>query len=358
MTAEGRRDEVEALAVRAGVDRDLLRCVRGGRVLSCTLLDLGILRVALDPSHTGLDFVEDEVQRALVVLVGLGCLGHRQQLEKAADVVVLGGAVVAHERDERHVEHLLGLLPKRVSRAGLGRRRHGDEKSRERLDFEVGPDVVERVVDQGAVGEERVERADLIAVVREHVADIEQEVALGVGDEQVGIHLAHVGLHIVARLACARAADDQHVHVAVVVHREALAAPSATGALREKQRVRRSLRIFILDERREFLGGGPPRRTVLLADSGVLLPIDQAHHGNCPRDADSEEHAEHAGVVRQQTERMGGDEAPHLRRGGREALEHIRIGAGAVDEPVAEVGEGEGGSRRAQKRRHLFRDLH
>ena len=47
-------------------------------------------------------------------------LGHRQQFEKAADVVVLGGAVVAHERDERHVEHLLGLLPKRVSRAGLG----------------------------------------------------------------------------------------------------------------------------------------------------------------------------------------------------------------------------------------------
>lgn len=273
-------------------------------------------------------------------------------------MVIAGRAVVSQERDERHIEHLLGFLPERVARTRLRRGRHRDEQACKGLDFEIGPDVVEGVVDQRAVGEERVERADLVTVVREHVADVEQQVALRVRDEQVAVHLADVRLHVVARLAGAGSADDEHVHISVVVHRESLAAPCTAGVLGKEKRVRCPLGILVIDKWGEFLGSRPSRGAVFLADARVLLPVDQADHGERPRDAGPEQHAEHARIVHQEMERLSGDIAPHLRRGGGDSLEHIRIRAGAVDKPVPEVGEGDGGDRGAEERRHLLRDLH
>ena len=273
-------------------------------------------------------------------------------------MVIAGRAVVSQERDESHIEHLLGFLPERVARTRLRRGRHRDEQPGEGLDLEIGPDIVEGIVDKRAIGEERIERADLVSVVREHVADIEQKVALRVRDEQVAVHLTNVRLHVVACLAGTGAADDEHVHVSIVVHRESLSAPCSTRVLGKKKCVRGPFGVLIIDKWGEFLGSRPSRGAVFLADARVLLPVDQADHGERPRDADSEQHAEHPRVVHQKMERLTDDIAPHLRRGGRDALEHVRIRAGAVDEPVPEVGEGDGGDRGAQEWCHLLRDLH
>ena len=97
---------------------------------------------------------------------------------------------------------------------------------------------------------------------------------------------------------------------------------------------------------------------MFLADARVLLPVDEADHGKRPWDADSEQHAEHSRIIHQKMERLTGDIAPHLRRGGRDSLEHVRIRAGAVDKPVPEVGKGDGGNRSGEERRHFLRDLH
>ena len=170
----------------------------------------------LDVAHARLDLLEEQVERASVVLVGFLRLGQREQRHQPRERAVLLRAVVDEVADERHVEKPLGVLPEGVSRVFLVARGVVDEAGDELKDVRLVLDVGDGVVVEGLGEINGVEREHLVARGIEHVPEVRKRLSFGVGHEVVGRHLHDVGLEEAARLARAGTSHDEHVAVALV----------------------------------------------------------------------------------------------------------------------------------------------
>ena len=171
---------------------------------------------------------------------------------------------------------------------------------------------MQRVVVHRALGYERVEHANLVAGLHEHVADLGQRVVLGVGHDEVGVELHEVGLHVVASLARARAAYDAHVEVSVELDVALHAGEREARVLRQQKDV---VRVGVVP-RRVLPDAGdrrPPGASRLLALARALgvghgeehereprhAPRKQpAYLGGRQREVDSERRGEHRGAHR------------------------------------------------------------
>ena len=207
----------------------------------------------------------------------------------------------------------------------------------------------------GLVEVDGVEALDLIPVVREQVARVLQERALGVGDEVVGVQLHDVGGDVVERLAGAGAADDQHVQVPVQLGIVFGPVEGESVVLGEDQVV---VLVGLVLECLALLEGAPACRTALLARTVV------AHEGHKPQ-PHQPHHAEHAEADEQgcgrQVEMQGPvkDEGPHAGEGVAPMVEELaRLGGDGLPVPVAEI-EAENGQQEGDQCRdaHLPADL-
>ena len=166
--------------------------------------------------HARLHLLEQQVEGAPVVLVGLLRLGERQQRDHAGERSVLGRAAVHQVADEGDVEKSLGVLPEGIARVVAVAGRVGDEAGDELQDVGLVAHVGDWVVVERLREVDRVERGDLVPGGLEHVPDAGQRLALGVGDEVVRVHLHDVRLEEPAGLARPAAAGDYHVAAALV----------------------------------------------------------------------------------------------------------------------------------------------
>lgn len=225
---------------------------------------------------------EQQVEGRAEVLIVLASLSHGEQCQKAGQVVILRREPVAEKRDECRIEHLLGVLPERVSRLAVAVGVH-DVAVHERQDVGVGLHILEWVVVHGLIEVDGVERLHLISVVREEKPCILEERALGVGDEIARVELADVGRDVIERLARAGTADNQNIQVSVKFRIELRTMEGETEVLREDEVVVLGLEVA---ERLALLHGAPTRRTALLASAIVA---DEGHIAE-PEEPDKHAH--------------------------------------------------------------------
>ena len=199
---------------------------------------LGIVSGVLAVCLAGLDLLEEQIERRLVLLIVLACLCKRQQCEQAVERVVPLREPVPQKRDEGSVELPLRVLPKRVAARLLRIVRVHDEAVHEREDVGVGLHVGKRVVMLRFGEVDGVEGLHLVAVVREQPARLADQRSLRVRHEVVRVKLHEVRLHVVARLAGAGSAHDHHVQVAVRLKVEFLLLDSQAVFLCEDEVVR------------------------------------------------------------------------------------------------------------------------
>lgn len=114
----------------------------------------------------------------------------------------------------------------------------------------------------GAREVDGVERADLVAELRQRAAHLADERALRVGHEEAGISLQEVRLDVVARLAGAGSSNHEHVVVGVGGEVERAAHEADARVVGEDDVV---VGVLGVAEGRDVLARGPPGATVLLA---------------------------------------------------------------------------------------------
>lgn len=284
---------------------------------------------ALDVALSLLDLQEQQVERGLEVLVVLACLRHGEQRQEARQVVVLLREPVAQERDEGRVQHLLRVLPERVSRLAVAVCVH-DVAVDEGEDVRVRLHVPERVVVHGLVEVDGVERLDLVPVVREKESGVLEQRALGVRDEVARVELADVRRDVVEGLAGTGAADDEDVQVAVEFGVELGAVQRKAEVLREDEVVVLGLEVA---ERLALLQGSPSGGTALLTGAEVADEGDVAQVEEPYGHADHEAGQDCVGV-RVEVGRVLRDERPHVRERVREVLHEA---SGIVGERFGEA---------------------
>ena len=107
-----------------------------------------------------------------------------------------------------------------------------------------------------------VERADLVAELRQRAAHLADERALRVGHEEAGVGLQEVRLDVVARLAGAGSSNHEHVVVGVGGEVEPAAHEADARVVGEDDVV---VGVLGVAEGRDVFRRGPPGATVLLA---------------------------------------------------------------------------------------------
>ena len=223
---------------------------------------LAVRTLAPHVAHARLHLLEEEVERASVVLVRFLGLGEREQRHKAREGPVGGRAVVDEVSDERYVEQALGILPEGIARVLLVACGVVDEAGDELKDVRLVLDVRDGVVVEGHREVHGVEGEHLVPGGIEHVPEARKRLSLGVGHEVVRRHLHDVGLEEPARLAGARAAHDEHVAVAFVAPVVVGAAHGHPEVLREDDVVEGILDVH---ESTAASHGAPAGGSVLLA---------------------------------------------------------------------------------------------
>ena len=240
----------------------------------------------------GLQLAEHHVERAHVARVVAG-VGEGEQREQPVEVSVGGLAVHDEVGRERGVDQALGLLPVGVALVvglALG---VGDDAAGEADDARLVAYVGYGVEAHGAREVDGVERADLVAELRQRAAHLADERALRVGHEEAGVGLQEVRLDVVARLAGARAAHHEHVVVGVGGEVEPAAHEADARVVGEDDVV---VGVLGIAEGRDVLARGPPGATVLLA----VAPGALGSHGARPGD----ERRARAGGPRAQGKRL------------------------------------------------------
>lgn len=129
----------------------------------------------------------------------------------------------------------------------------------------VGVDVVQGVEVRGHGHGLEVERVHRVAGGFERPAHLGAQLALGVGDDVVHAHLAHVGHDVIPGLAGAGRSDDERVQVP---QRGARVEGEAFGAGHEQVACGR-----LVDERRDVVAAAPLGRSVLLAVAHGLAGV-------------------------------------------------------------------------------------
>ena len=163
---------------------------------------------------------------------------------------------------ERGVDQALGLLPVGVALVvglALG---VGDDAAGEADDARFVAYVGYGVEAHRAREVDGVERADLVAELRQRAAHLADERALRVGHEEAGVGLQEVRLDVVARLAGAGSSNHEHVVVGVGGEVEPAAHEADARVVGEDDVV---VGVLGVAEGRDVFRRGPPGATVLLA---------------------------------------------------------------------------------------------
>lgn len=252
--------EREVVGRRGLADLDPLpRAVLLGKAAQRSALRRGA--AAPDVALAGLQLAEHHVERAHVARVVAG-VGEREQREQPVEVSVGGLAVHDEVGRERGVDQALGLLPVGVAFVvglALG---VGDDAAGEADDARLVAYVGYGVEAHGAREVDGVERADLVAELRQRAAHLADERALRVGHEEAGVGLQEVRLDVVARLAGAGSSHHEHVVVGVGGEVEPAAHEADACVVGEDDVV---VGVLGVAEGRDVLARGPPGATVLLA---------------------------------------------------------------------------------------------
>ena len=223
-----------------------------------------------------------QIHRVLELLVILSNLHGVQKLDQGGEVLLLHRCFVVDIADQGTVQKGFSLRPELVTgfAVALG---VGDQGGHQLQNVLLTMNIGEGVIVHGLLEVDGVEDLDVIAALQQSVSALDDDAALGIGDNIAGVHLEQVGLQPEAGLTGARAADDQNILVSGVggvlrsVGHHQMLCPGEDDIVLE----------FGISERLDVLGRTPAGRAVFHIVP-ILLGVLALQVNSKPHDAAAE----------------------------------------------------------------------